>query len=71
MQPFTSHTGVAAPLLKDDVNTDQIAPILQFAQPEGRLQGDCCSCARAGATTAAKIRISCSTSRSSATPASW
>ena len=28
MQPFTSHTGVAAPLLKDDVNTDQIAPIL-------------------------------------------
>jgi 3-isopropylmalate/(R)-2-methylmalate dehydratase small subunit len=28
MQPFTSHTAVAAPLLKDDVNTDQIAPIL-------------------------------------------
>jgi 3-isopropylmalate/(R)-2-methylmalate dehydratase small subunit len=28
MQPFISHTGVAAPLLKDDVNTDQIAPIL-------------------------------------------
>jgi 3-isopropylmalate/(R)-2-methylmalate dehydratase small subunit len=28
MQPFTSHTGVAAPLLKDDINTDQIAPIL-------------------------------------------
>ena len=27
MQPFTSHTGVAAPLLKDDINTDQIAPI--------------------------------------------
>jgi 3-isopropylmalate/(R)-2-methylmalate dehydratase small subunit len=29
MQPFTSHTGIAAPLLKDDINTDQIAPVLQ------------------------------------------
>jgi 3-isopropylmalate/(R)-2-methylmalate dehydratase small subunit len=28
MQPFTRHTGVAAPLIKDDINTDQIAPIL-------------------------------------------
>jgi len=28
MQPFTSHTGIAAPLIKDDINTDQIAPIL-------------------------------------------
>jgi 3-isopropylmalate/(R)-2-methylmalate dehydratase small subunit len=28
MEPFRSHTGVAAPLLKDDINTDQIAPIL-------------------------------------------
>jgi 3-isopropylmalate/(R)-2-methylmalate dehydratase small subunit len=28
MRPFTSHTGIAAPLLKDDINTDQIAPIL-------------------------------------------
>jgi 3-isopropylmalate dehydratase small subunit len=27
MQPFTRHTGVAAPLLKDDLNTDQIAPV--------------------------------------------
>ena len=26
MQPFTSHTAVAAPYLRDDVNTDQIAP---------------------------------------------
>jgi len=26
MQPFISHTGIAAPLLTDDVNTDQIAP---------------------------------------------
>jgi 3-isopropylmalate dehydratase small subunit len=28
MQPFTRHTAVAAPLLQDDINTDQIAPIL-------------------------------------------
>jgi 3-isopropylmalate/(R)-2-methylmalate dehydratase small subunit len=28
MQPFTSHTGIAAPILKDDINTDQIAPIM-------------------------------------------
>jgi 3-isopropylmalate/(R)-2-methylmalate dehydratase small subunit len=28
MQPFSSHTAVAAPLLKDDINTDQIAPVL-------------------------------------------
>ena len=28
MQTFTSHTGIAAPLLKDDMNTDQIAPVL-------------------------------------------
>ncbi len=28
MQPFVRHTGIAAPLLNDDVNTDQIAPIL-------------------------------------------
>ena len=27
MQPFTSVTGVAAPFLHNDVNTDQIAPI--------------------------------------------
>ena len=27
MQPFVSHSAVAAPLLKDDINTDQIAPI--------------------------------------------
>ena len=28
MQPFATHAAIAAPLLKDDVNTDQIAPIL-------------------------------------------
>jgi 3-isopropylmalate dehydratase small subunit len=27
MQPFATHTGVAVPLLKDDVNTDQVAPV--------------------------------------------
>ena len=28
MQPFATHAAIAAPLLKDNVNTDQIAPIL-------------------------------------------
>jgi len=28
MVPFTTHTGIAAPLLTDDMNTDQIAPIM-------------------------------------------
>src|SRR4029079_18348307 len=32
MQPFTSHTGIAVPLLKDDINTDQVAPIAAFRQ---------------------------------------
>ncbi len=27
MQPFSKHTGVAVPLLRDDINTDQIAPV--------------------------------------------
>jgi 3-isopropylmalate/(R)-2-methylmalate dehydratase small subunit len=27
MQPFTKHTGIAVPLLRDDINTDQIAPV--------------------------------------------
>ena len=27
MQPFSSHTGIAVPLLRDDINTDQIAPV--------------------------------------------
>jgi 3-isopropylmalate/(R)-2-methylmalate dehydratase small subunit len=27
MQPFVSHTGIAVPLLVDDLNTDQIAPV--------------------------------------------
>jgi len=28
MQVFTRHTAIAAPLLQDDINTDQIAPVL-------------------------------------------
>ena len=28
MQPLSSHTGIAAPLLTDDINTDQIAPAI-------------------------------------------
>jgi 3-isopropylmalate dehydratase small subunit len=28
MQPFVRHTGIAAPLVKDDINTDQIAPVM-------------------------------------------
>ena len=28
MQPFTSHTAVAAPMLQDNINTDTIAPIM-------------------------------------------
>jgi 3-isopropylmalate/(R)-2-methylmalate dehydratase small subunit len=27
MQPFKSHTGVAVPLIADDINTDQVAPV--------------------------------------------
>ena len=32
MQPFTRHTGIAVPLLRDDINTDQIAPIAAMRQ---------------------------------------
>ena len=28
MQPFTSHTGIAVPLLKDDVNTDEVLAMI-------------------------------------------
>ena len=27
MEPFRTHTGIAVPLLRDDINTDQIAPV--------------------------------------------
>jgi len=32
MQPFSTHSGVAVPLIEDDVNTDQIAPIQGMRQ---------------------------------------
>jgi 3-isopropylmalate/(R)-2-methylmalate dehydratase small subunit len=34
MQPFDRETGVAAPLLNDDINTDQIAPAIQTFKPD-------------------------------------
>jgi len=27
MQPFTSHSGIAVPMIEDDINTDQMAPV--------------------------------------------
>jgi 3-isopropylmalate/(R)-2-methylmalate dehydratase small subunit len=32
MQLFKSHTGIAVPLIKDDINTDQVAPVQAFRQ---------------------------------------
>ena len=32
MQPFRKHTGIAVPLLRDDINTDQVAPIASMRQ---------------------------------------
>jgi 3-isopropylmalate/(R)-2-methylmalate dehydratase small subunit len=34
MQPFTTLTGVAVPLLRDDINTDQITPINRTISPD-------------------------------------
>ena len=34
MQPFTTVTGIAAPLLVDDVNTDQITPVFRNLKPD-------------------------------------
>ena len=34
MQPFTTLTGVAVPLLQDDINTDQITPINRDINPD-------------------------------------
>jgi 3-isopropylmalate/(R)-2-methylmalate dehydratase small subunit len=34
MQPFTTLTGVAVPLLQDDINTDQITPIHRNMNPD-------------------------------------
>ena len=30
MQPLTTHTGIAVPLIKDDVNTDQILSLIHI-----------------------------------------
>jgi 3-isopropylmalate dehydratase small subunit len=69
MQPFTTHTGIAVPLIKDDINTDQIAPVQSMRSLKPDYKALLFMRARAGAMTAARIPISCSTSRSSATPA--
>lgn len=37
MEPFKSVTGVAAPLLQDDINTDQIIPSVYLRQLDGNL----------------------------------
>ena len=65
MQPFTSHTGIAVPLIKDDINTDQIAPVqaMRALKPDYKVL----LFMRARARTPA----SCSTGRSSARPAFW
>jgi 3-isopropylmalate dehydratase small subunit len=34
MQPFTTWTGIAVPLLQDDINTDQITPINRDMNPD-------------------------------------
>jgi 3-isopropylmalate/(R)-2-methylmalate dehydratase small subunit len=34
MQPFTTLTGIAVPLLQDDINTDQITPINRDMNPD-------------------------------------
>jgi 3-isopropylmalate dehydratase small subunit len=34
MQPFVRHTGVAVPLIRDDINTDQIAPVTRNLKPD-------------------------------------
>jgi 3-isopropylmalate/(R)-2-methylmalate dehydratase small subunit len=34
MEPFTTHTGIAVPLLQDDINTDQITPVHRSMKPD-------------------------------------
>jgi methylisocitrate lyase len=34
MQPFTTLTGIAVPLLRDDINTDQITPVQRSLHPD-------------------------------------
>ena len=40
MQPFTRLTGIAAPLLRDDVNTDQILAQMRTGQANSQLPSD-------------------------------
>ena len=68
MQPFTTHTGIAVPLLEDDINTDQIAPVQAMRDLKPDYKKLLFMRARARRQ---QTRISCSTSRSSASPASW
>jgi hypothetical protein len=70
MAPFTTITGIAAPLLRDDINTDEITPI-QIARSLEPAMPRSCSRPRAGGPTAARTPISCSTGRNSAGPPSW
>ena len=68
MQPFTSHTGIAVPLLQDDINTDQITPVHRSMKPDyAKLLF---ARTRLLHRTATRSRTFRSTSRSSRTPAS-
>ncbi len=42
MPPFTSHTGIAAPLAMSDVNTDMIYPQRFLRRPRSANLGECC-----------------------------
>ena len=66
MQPFSSHTGIAVPMIEDDINTDQMAPVqaMREMKPDYKKMLFMRVARR-------EIRTSCSTSRSSAIPASW
>ena len=66
MQPFTSHTGIAVPMIEDDINTDQMAPVqaMREMKPDYKKMLFMRDARR-------ESRTSCSTSRSSAIPASW
>ena len=69
MQPFSSHTGIAVPLLVT-TSTPTRSRRCGDARSQARLQEDPVH-ARAQRADGARTRISCSTSRSSETPASW
>ena len=72
MDKFTTLEGVAAPLKMINVDTDMIIPkqYLKTIKRTGLGKG-LFSERRLQATTAARIRISCSTSRPIARPRSW